>query len=241
MAGDLTAGQVNLTRGVKLPNFADAANYPSSPDIGLLIFDSTELKMKVWTGDPEDQTNPGGGWVAVGDSVVLGGNKSLGFNWGGISTYSAPGGSASISSASGPLGGEYYSVSYTPTSATSKLFISVNIPWMGETSNHSDHFTFGLYKDSNATALALWYADDRYQDNADSDYLGSGNHQCWLKLNYVEDAGSTAPRTYRVRGGCNGGACGINGSGNSYQGFPGQGTAFNIQSNIVIFEFEGAA
>lgn len=241
MAGDLSAGQVNLTRGVRLPNFADENSYPSSPDIGLLIFDSTELKMKVWTGDPENVDNPGGGWVAVGDNVVLGGNKSLGFNWNGLSTYNGGGGSASISSSSGPLGHEYYSVSYTPTSATSKLFISVNIPWMGETTNHSDHFTFGLYKDSNATALALWYADDRYQDNADSDYLGSGNHQCWLKLNYVEDAGTTAPRTYKIRGGCNGGACGINGSGNSYQGFPGQGTAFNIQSNIVIFEFEGAA
>lgn len=237
MAGDLSAGQVNLTRGLKLPLFADATLYPQNPELGLMIFDTTELKPKVWTGDPEDLANPGGGWVAVGGDVVLGGNKSLGFNYGSVGSRVAGSASASISSTSGPLGTEFMSVSYTPSSASSILYITCSIPWMGETSNHSDHFTFGLYKDANSTALSLWYADDRYQDNNDGAtvYMSTANHQCWLYLAYVEPAGSTSPRTYRLRGGCNGGAVAINGSS---QSLPGAGTFANIQSNILIYEFE---
>lgn len=237
MSGDLTAGQINLSRGLKLPPYDGELNFPTTTDVGLMIFDSVTLKPYVWTGDPEDPVTPGGGWVAVGGNVVLGGNKSLGFNYGSVSTRVAGSSSANISSTSGPLGTEFMSVTYTPSNASSNLYITCTIPWMGETTNHSDHFTFGLYKDSNSTALALWYADDRYQDNNDGAtvYMSSANHQCWLYLSFVEPAGSAAARTYRLRGGCNGGAVAINGSS---QSLPGLGTFANIQSNILIYEFE---
>ena len=56
-----------------------------------------------------------------------------------------------------------------------------------------------------------------------------------MEQHLVEPAGSTAARTYRLRGGCNGGGVAINGSS---QSLPGAGTFANIQSNILIYEFE---
>jgi len=73
----LNVGKLVATSNVKLPSFAGSANYPSSPEKGMLIFDSIELVAKLYSGAATD-VPAGAGWISVGTpglvvpSAVLG-------------------------------------------------------------------------------------------------------------------------------------------------------------------------
>ena len=137
----------------------------------------------------------------------------------------------------------YFKVNFTPNKATSLILIRCFIPYFGESSNHSDHASFFLYKytgaDSNisAPALNVWKCSDRYEDNPGNDSLiaqGGGNHIHHMSTFVtVDDSKQSGARTYQLRGGCNSGAVTVSGCHNTN---PSGGYLKPTQANIVISE-----
>tara|TARA_B100000809_G_scaffold8985_1_gene8569 strand:+ start:22 stop:597 length:576 start_codon:yes stop_codon:yes gene_type:complete len=118
-------------------------------------------------------------------------------------------------------GNEVMTLSITPTSATSKLLVNVDV---SGASNVQGNWTAALFRDSTANALA---AAQTKQSDVNPDHL---DH---LHLTWVADADSTSATTFKVR-------CGQTSAGDWY--FNGQNASrwFGGVSNsgITITEIE---
>ena len=118
-------------------------------------------------------------------------------------------------------GNEVMTLSITPTSATSKLLVNVDV---SGASNVQGNWTAALFRDSTANALA---AAQTKQSDVNPDHL---DH---IHLTWVADADSTSATTFKVR-------CGQTSAGDWY--FNGQNASrwFGGVSNsgITITEIE---
>lgn len=95
-------------------------------------------------------------------------------------------------------GTQLFTVSFTPVSASSTLYMCLTLAWSAAA---SDWFMGGIWVDSTANALA---ALDVYNTSSGASLP--------FALQYSEASGSTSARTYKVRVGDTGGAWGINGN-----------------------------
>ena len=101
-------------------------------------------------------------------------------------------------------GTELFTVSITPTSASSKLFIQA-VACLGNSSG--DWMTIALFQDSTANALA---ANLSYQTVATGTLM--------MPVNYYMTAGTTSSTTFKIRYGSNGSTTYVNGNGSAKYG-----------------------
>jgi len=101
-------------------------------------------------------------------------------------------------------GTELFTVSITPTSASSKLFIQA-VACLGNSAG--DWMTIALFQDSTANALA---ANLAYQATATGTLM--------MPLNYYMTAGTTSSTTFKIRYGSNGSTTYVNGNSSAKYG-----------------------
>lgn len=125
----------------------------------------------------------------------------------------------STSTISATRGTKFLEVSITPLSSSSIIIITVNVPVISETSNHSNYVQHGIWVNDTGAPIALGHIDPRYQDNGQVPGGGS-NHIVKLFMSHSLVNSSTSARTYGWYAGWAGGAATINGCGseNSYGG-----------------------
>jgi len=195
----------SATSSIVVPT-GTTAQRPSSPPIGSVRYNTDTSKLETYYST---------GWGDLSGSSASEENKSLQTIVSVVTTPSNGSSSASPTQGSGYLGSEFISATITPRFSTSNLVISVYVPWMSETTNHSDHFTAALYRDSSTSAIAIYYDDDRYQDNAGSNALYNGvNHMTGkCRFDAIVQAQTTSPTRFSFTAGCNGGAVRMLGGG----------------------------
>jgi hypothetical protein len=127
-------------------------------------------------------------------------------------------------------GSKFLEVTITPTFAHSLMLIMVSVPSFSESSNHSDQFFCGLWKNDALDPITTKTLSNRFQDNGLSSSNGS-NHMYDVFCAGIDIASNTSARTYSWYAGWNGGGGVINGYGNDSV-FGGQG-----RSSITAIEF----
>lgn len=144
----------------------------------------------------------------------------------------------------GTSGSSLLSVSITPKSSESLMWVVVSAPTLTETSNHSDQFFGGIWRNNTGEPLTVKAVSNRYQDNGLSS--GGSNHCYDMFLSCVNYAGTTSAITYSAYFGCNGGAAAINGYG-STNSFGGQCASsitvyelYRPVGNVVRFDYTGS-
>lgn len=108
-----------------------------------------------------------------------------------------------------PQGSKFLSVSIIPKQSNSNLFITVNVPTISETVNHSDHVGYGIWRDGNNTPINLGWSSPSYNPYP----ICSSNHTTFINFNASVNAGNTEARTYSFYSAWNAGAAVINAVG----------------------------
>ena len=100
------------------------------------------------------------------------------------------------------LGSKFLSVSITPKYSNSLIYITVNIPTISETANHSDHIGYGIWRDGLNTPINCGWCSPAFNPYP----IAGVNHTTFIYFTAVETSLNTNTRTYSFFAGWNGGS-----------------------------------
>ncbi len=124
-------------------------------------------------------------------------------------------------------GVQVFSLSFTPTSASSTILVQTSSVSISEEANGADICWLALWDGSTfiAATSGTWYASS----------FANGYNASYTSVNQAYSAGSTSTRTIQVRAGMNGGSNTTYVNGNSTYVY----TGTNAQIRMIVWEIAG--